>query len=112
MVVAVLPMLMMELPFHQVVGVITVRHGLVPAVGAMPMLHVVSTIEARCALVGVLAVYGEAVLVHMVLVWMVQATVVQVIRVALVQHRGVPTSGAMGVGVALMDLVGHRCLLG
>jgi hypothetical protein len=105
-------MLMMELPFHQVVSVVAVRHGLVPAARAMPVLRAVSTIEAWRALVGVLAVYGEAVLVHMLLVWMVQATVVQVIRVALVQHRGVPTSGAMSVGVAFVNLVGHRCLLG
>jgi hypothetical protein len=87
-------MLVMKLPVHQVVSVITVRHGLVPAVGAMPMLHVVSTIEAWRALVRVLAVHREAVFVHMVFVGVVQAAIVQVVRVAFV------------------NLVGHRCLLG
>ncbi len=111
MVVAVVPILVMKLPVHQVVSVITVRHGLVPAARAMPVLRAVSTIEAWRALVRVLAVHREAVLVHMVFVWMVQATVVQVVRMAFVQHRGVPTSGAMGVGVAFVNLVGHACLL-
>lgn len=71
-VVAVRLVGMMEVAVHEVVHVVTVRHGLVPAPGSMAMVRRMSAARViGRAGGGIGAAHGQHVLVHMRLVRMV-----------------------------------------
>jgi hypothetical protein len=67
-VVAVITVRMVEPSVHEVVDVVAVRHGFVPACGAVGMAGRVGRCRPGVA-VGMLGVHSEHVLVDVVLVW-------------------------------------------
>jgi hypothetical protein len=82
--------LVVQMTVDQVVGVVTVRHGLVPTPRAVPMIvSVTMAIVVRRAGRRVAPSHGESVLVDMAVMHMVQMTIVQIVGVPVVLHRGV-----------------------
>jgi hypothetical protein len=89
----------MEVTVHQVVHVITVRDRFVAAVGAVTMAGFVPFRVVGRALRRVPAADLDPMLLHAVAGRMMQAAVVQVVRVAVVPHRGVAATGTVPMGV-------------
>jgi len=105
MVVAVIAVRMVQMPGDEVVDVIAVRHGLVPATGPVYVcvLMAAAVMPGR-ALVRILRADRDPVLVDMAAMRMVQVAIVQVIDMALVQDRRVAAMCA--VLVVVVGVVG------
>ncbi len=79
---------MVQMAVNQIIDVIAVRHGFVPATGSVHMPWRVSgTCVTRRANVGVLGRDFDLVLVHMSRMHMVQMSIMQVIHMIAVLHR-------------------------
>jgi len=107
------------MPVHEIVHVIAMRHGLMPASGAVTMLRLVSpAVVMRRALVRIRPRDFESVLIHMVAMRMMQMTVMQIIDVIIVLDCGMPTVGAVFMlMIGMMSLIagshlGAPCLKG
>lgn len=109
-VIAVVSVRMMEVPLHEVVGVIAVRHRLVAATRPMLVTRVVgAAVVIRGTRRRVLRANRQRVLVHVVSVGVVQVSVVQVIGVAVVLNRRMAALGTVLVAVVSVGLaVAHR----
>jgi hypothetical protein len=104
-VVAVIAVGVVEAAVDEVVDVVAVGHGLVPAPGAVDVLGVVDGGDARLDGVapgGVARADGQDVLVDLAVGDVVEVPVVEVIDVAVVLDGGVPAAGAVLVGVVLV----------
>jgi hypothetical protein len=107
-IVAVLPVRMVQMPGDQVVDMISVRYGLVSATGPMSVRRIVGTTSmgwraksrVRCA-------DGDCVLVHAILLRVVQMAVVKVVNVPVVIHGSMATAGAV-----LVCVIGVRLVIG
>ena len=95
-------MRVMQVSAHQVIDVISMRHGFVPAGWTM----LVRATRLRRALHGIGRIDRDGVLVDMILVHVVQMPVVQIIDVALMAYRRMPAVGTMLVGMVGMMLLG------
>jgi zinc/manganese transport system substrate-binding protein len=104
MVVAVTLVRMMQVAVDQVVDVVAVGNRFVPAARLVPVAGLVAAalVIGRAAL-GVGALHGDGVLVHVAGVLVVQVPVVQVVHVVLVAQRGVAAPGLVAVVVILME---------
>jgi hypothetical protein len=106
-VVAVVTVLVVELAVHEVVGMVPVRHGRVPTAWPVAVVGAVRTVEGGRAPFRVCAVDGEAVLVHVSRVRMVQMSILEVVDVAVVHHRRVAAARTMVVRGAVTDVMRH-----
>lgn len=101
-----------EMVTDQVIGVVAVRDGLVAAVGAvlMPGFVLVAVVPGR-ALSRIRVADRDRVALHVVACVMVQFTVVQVVDVVVVSHRGVAAAGSVFVvvGIAHVCSFTRRC---
>jgi hypothetical protein len=95
-------MRMMQPSAHEVIDVITMGHGFVSA--GWPML--VRAARLRRALHGIGGVDRDGVLIDMMLVRVMEVAVVEIIDVALMADRRMPTVVTMLVGVVGMMLLG------
>jgi hypothetical protein len=98
---------MMQTSAHEVIDMIAMRHGFVPAGRAM----LVRAARLRRALHGIGRIDRDDVLVDVILVHVMQMPVVKVIDVALMAYRRMPAVRAMLVGMVRMMLLGaggHR----
>jgi len=108
-----IPMRVVQVVVHQVVGVIAVRHRLVAAARPMPVARLVPRASVvRRAPVWVRLAHRDRVLVDVILVGVMQVAIVQEIDVAVVLDRGVAASLAVDVVVALVGIVRHRSPFG
>jgi hypothetical protein len=109
MVVAVVPVRMMDVAADEVVRVIAVRNGFVTTPGSVPVFGTVATTVVSGRAVGwIRAADVEPMLRDAVLsVRMMQVSVVQVVGVTVVLDRGVPTPGPVPVRVLLVCRVCH-----
>lgn len=90
MIVAVLAVRMMQVPFHQKIGVVAVQHGLVAAIRPVNViLFVAAALVIRRAAVFVHFARFELMFVGMIAMTMMQMAVVEVIGVAFMFHCGV-----------------------
>ncbi len=110
MVVTVVVVGMMQASVDKVVGVVTMRNGVVSAIGSMDMAVFVT--NARLGVtVRVAGADGHDVLVDMVVVQVMQMPVVQIVGVPVMHDRGVPAAGPMNVVMPFVDDVietGHN----
>jgi hypothetical protein len=106
-VIAMIAMRVMEVTGDAVIDVITVRNGLVTTPRAMDMTHIVTAAAvAGRAAVRVFARDFDNVLVHMSLMRVVQVTIMEIIHMPVMAHRGVATIRAMLMGVAGVNIRG------
>jgi hypothetical protein len=102
MVVAVVPMGMVEPSLHQIIDMVAVRHSFVPTTRPMLMRAAV----LRGALRRVAGANGEDVLVDMIPMHVVQMSIMEIINVAFVANGRVPTVGTMFMRMVGMVLFG------
>jgi len=96
--------LVVQVVAHQVIGVISVRHGLMAASFAVLVRSLVrGAAVRRGALVGILLAHVDGVLFHLVRANVVQMAVVQVIDVARVHDGDVAALFAVLVGVSFVE---------
>ncbi len=85
MIIAVIAMPMMEMAADEIIGVIAVRNGLMPAARAMGVaLFVSPTAVRRCALRWIGRIDSDAALVDVIAVDAMHVTVVQIVAVVAV----------------------------
>lgn len=112
MIVAVIPVGMVQMTIHEVVDVIAVGHRLMTATGAMHMVRVVPGALMRGgATVGVGVRYLDHVLVDVILMRMMQVSIMQVIGMTIVFDGRMAAARAMFVIVVGMLLAAHSDLL-
>ena len=108
MVVAVVPVRVVQVTVDQVVHVISMGHGLVSAEGAVNMGRVVVFAGVlRRALRRVLRAHLDAVLVHVTVVGGVHVTVMEIVHMVAVFDAGVAAVGSVGVIVVLVLVAVH-----
>lgn len=90
---------MMQAPIHQIIDMVAVGHGFMPAFRPVGMAF---DAGSSVATVGVHIRNGDAMLVHMVAMGMVKVSIMQIIHMAVVPHGNVPAPGAMRMGMILM----------
>lgn len=108
MIVTVIAVRMMQPAIHEIIHVIAMRDGFVPAIWAV----LVRAASFRRTALGILGTDRDGVLVDMVLVHMVEVTVVKIVHMAIVQDRGVAAVWTVLMGVVEMMFFGasHDCL--
>ena len=112
MVVAVVAVGMVEVAVDEVVDVVAVGHGLVPASGAVDMTVLMTGASVPRGAGGrVCLAHLDHVLVHVVAVGMVKVAVVEVVHVVTVPDGDVPAVRAVNVVVVfVLDAVHLRVL--
>lgn len=116
MIVAVIPVRVMQMPIDQIVDVIAMRHRLVAASRAMLVRRVVTCARVRRrAGRRVLRRHLDHMLVDMIAMRMVQMAVVQVVDMPIVPHGRMSAPGPVRMGVICVSwirTVGHFALRG
>lgn len=108
MVIAMPRVLVVQMPVHQIVDVIPVRHGRMAATRAMHMAGVVAGARVPGSAGGrIRGVDVDAVLVIMPVMGVVQVAVVQVIHVAVVPHGQMSAAGAVHMRMIVVNVMGH-----
>ena len=101
MIVAVAAMGMVQVAIHQVIDVIPVGYCLMAAVRAVNVrLIMPGTVVARCAFLRIHRAHLNAMVVHLIAVWIVQVAIVKIVRMAVVLHSRMATVRAMLVVVS------------
>jgi len=112
MIVAMRAMRVMEVPFHQIVRMIPVRHGFMSAAGPVDMVGLVrAALVVWRAAVLMRFVRCQFVFVNVVSVDMVQMTIVKIVGVAVVLHGLMPAVRAVDMSVPFMFRAGFRHLV-
>jgi hypothetical protein len=108
-IVAVFPVRMVQVPTHQIIGVIPVQHSFVATIGSMNVVGVMRpALVVRRAAILIGWPVGQFVFVDMISMHVVQMTFVKIIDVAIVPDRGVPTIRAVRVCVSFLFQAGLR----
>jgi hypothetical protein len=106
-VVAVIPVRVVQVPIMQVVDMITVRHGLVAARWAMCVSRLVTRAAMRrSALHRICAAHVNDVLIHVIAVWMVQMPIMQIVDMITVTDSGMPAGWTVLMRVPSVCRVG------
>ena len=99
---------MVQVPVHQVVDVITMRHRGVTTARTMGVSRVMTSAGVRRgAVCRIGRGHRHGVLVHVVAVGVVHVAVVQIVDMTVVLDAWVPTSGS--VGVVVIGMRGAVC---
>jgi hypothetical protein len=108
MVVAMITMRMVQPSIHEVVDVVPMGHGFVPARRAMLVragrsrraMHWIDRVDCKCMLINV------------ILVRVVQMAIMKIIDMVIMPDRCMPTVGTMRVAMVVMMLLGagSHCL--
>jgi hypothetical protein len=97
-----------QVTVHQVIRMIAMGDGFMPAVGSMPVAGFVSPAVVIGRAIGrVPAVHLEPVIVDVILMGMVHVPVVQIVGVPVVHHGCMPAAGAMFVRMVRVGVVCH-----
>ncbi|HUA82497.1 MAG TPA: hypothetical protein VMB85_01465 [Bryobacteraceae bacterium] len=103
MVVAMIAVLVMQMPADQVIDMAAVRNRLVPAVGAVFVFMIMlAAAMIRGATFRIVIADADTMFVYVVAMQVVQVAVVQIIDMSVVPHRGVPAVGAVLVRMTFM----------
>lgn len=102
MVVAMTTMGMVQPSIHEVIDVVPMRHGFVPAGRAV----LVRADGLRRALHGIGRVDRNGMLINVILVRMMQMAIMKIIDMAVMPDRRMPAVGTMHVAMVAMMLLG------
>ena len=105
MVVAMPAMRMMQMPGHEVIHMVAVRHRFVAAVGAVRVPGFMSiAFVAHGAIVRIHPAHANRVFIVVVIMMMVQVPVVQIIDVIFVLYPSVPASRSVDVDMVAIGV--------
>jgi hypothetical protein len=111
-IVAVAVVLVVEMAGDEVVGVIAVGNGFVPAAGSVFVAGlVVLTGVTAGAVLGILRTHSDLVFINVVAVHIVHVPIVQKAFMPFMHDRGVATTFAVFMRMTLMDFVAHESSL-
>jgi len=79
MIIAMVPMRMVQAPIDEVISMVAMRHGFMTTSGTVLVPFAMSF---RCATHRILIAYRYGMLVHMIAMWMFEVAVVQIVDVA------------------------------
>ncbi len=100
---------MVKMTVHQIIDVVTVRHGFVPASGAVLVACLMGTTGVIGRAVSrVRRADREAVLIRVVLVGMMEMPIVQVIGVIRMAHGHMTAVFLVNVLVVFVSFAGHH----
>jgi hypothetical protein len=102
MIVAVIAMRMVQLTAHEVIDMVAMRYGLVPAVCTVLM----RATDFRCAAHGVFGADINHMFVNVIPMHMMKMAVVKIIDMAIMANRGVSAVWSVLMGVVGMVLLG------
>lgn len=103
---------MVQMAVYQIIDVVAVGDRFMSAARPVHMVcRVGRAIMATGACSGIAIRYGKRVLVIVAFMRMMQVAVMQVVHMAVVQHRGVPATGAVDVVVLFVYVMVHDCLV-
>lgn len=109
-VVAMIPMRMMQPAAHEIIHMVAMRNLLMSAARTMDMFRFVPGGGLRAS-PGIGLADADGVFIHMVAMHVMKVSFVQIIRVAFMFNGGVSAPGTVLVGMILMFIaVAHRCL--
>lgn len=101
MIVAVVPMEMVEMPIHDIILVISVRGAFMPANRAVSVFAIVPlTFMVGRAAVRVGATYGNGVLIDVIVMDVMQVTVMEIVDMPVVAYQCMPTVRTVQVAVS------------
>lgn len=104
MVITMRTMGEVQMAGDQIIDVVSVRHGLMPAVRAMVMSGLMPLAAmGRRASSRVLRGNAQPMFIDMVVVWMVQMSIMQVVDVAVMGDGRMPAVGSVLMGVLFVD---------
>ena len=109
MIVTVIAVCMVEVTFHQVIGMVAVRNRFVSAIGPVFVSFLVSfAIVVRGTRCLVFSTYGDSVLVNMTSMRKVEVSIMQIVQVAVVLDGRMSAVRTMHVRVRFVNLmIGH-----
>jgi hypothetical protein len=109
-IVAMIPVRMMQAAIDEVIDVIAVRDRFVTAAGAVDVdVRGIVPAARRGVAVGIGRAHGDDVLIDVIAMRMMQVPIVEVVDVPVVFHRGVAAAWAVGVVVMGMGFaVAHK----
>jgi hypothetical protein len=102
MVIAMIAMGMVQPSIHEVIDVVPMRHGLVPAGRAM----LVRAAGLWRALHGIGCTDCDDMFINMILMHVMEMAIMEIIDMTVVTDRRMPTVGTMPVGMVEMMLLG------
>ena len=102
MIIAMSTMGMVQPSIHEVIDVVPMRHGFVPAGWAM----LVRADRLRRALHGIGRVDCNGMLINVIPVLMMQMAIMKIIDMVAMADRRMPTVGTMGVAMVAVMLLG------
>jgi hypothetical protein len=101
---------MVQVAIDQIIDMVAVRHGLVAATGAVPVvLRMLAAIVSGRAALRIGGAHGDGVLVEMIFVGVMKMAVMKIVDVALVSDRRMTATRTVLVRMVAMDVV--RCHL-
>jgi hypothetical protein len=112
MIVAVVAIRMMQMPGYQIVDVVAMGNGHMPAIDSMLMVLIMAvTLMAIRAICRVGSIYLDRVLIHMTFVRRVQVPVMQIVGVIVVLNGRMAAILAMLMGMIFVNFVlsSHKC---
>jgi hypothetical protein len=99
-IIAVAAVIVVQVPLNDVVGVVAMRRPFVPAIGAVPVLCVMSSaLVLRSTGIRIGRVHSQRMFIHVVAVDVVQMAIVKIIGVAIVHHALMSAAGIVLVGM-------------
>ena len=112
-VVAVSLMRMMQVAIHQIVNMISVRNGLMAAIGTMHMLRIVTfALVSLCAVVRVGGAHLKLVFIDVAFMRVVQVAVMQEVGMTVMLDGDMAAVAVVLMGVVRMrDVLAHGVLL-
>lgn len=102
MVIAVISMTVMQPSMDQIIEVIAVRNQWMPA-PIVPALACDRRAPRR-----IFGAHGNHMLVIVILVWMMEVSIVEIVYVSIVKNTQMPAMLAVNVGMRIVDGMGHR----
>jgi hypothetical protein len=108
-IVAMIPMRMMQVAVDQIIDMIAMRHRLVTAIRTVLVIaRMAAAIMIRRALVGIAGAHVDGVFVEVILMRVMKVAIMEIVHVIAVLYRGVAAARTMLVGMVVMDvMLGH-----
>jgi hypothetical protein len=111
MVVTVVAVRMMEAAVHEIIDMITMRHGFVAAIRPVPVRCLVSGRVMRRLAAGRVAIaHRDNMMLGTATLGMLKATVIEVVDVVFVSHAEMTATWAMNVQRSLVGCHGESCV--
>jgi hypothetical protein len=100
MIITMIAMRVMQMTLYEIIRMVAVWHGLVAATRSVFVIRIVpAATMVRGAAIGIGGTHCNDMLVNMIVMWVMQVAVVEIIGVAVVANRNVAAALSMSMGM-------------